>query len=530
VESDITTNANEGRTYVILISLYDGQEPLRTRRMARRFIEETLGSNDEVAVIHVLDNMSKAQGFTSSRSLILAAIDRSDSANIGEHIDQIVLSFRVLEEVSERLGLVNGRRKAVIWFNAPSFFVPDDRIGGVDPRGASRWFAMRDALRAATRNNVAIYPIGLGMQTTDLGLDGLKAMGAVRALAEDTGGEAIINTNNVSPGFQRVVRDNSTYYLLGYVPVVEHRDGKFHTLTVRVKNRPELTVRARSGYYAPEPDAKAKPHPPVVEGLSVETADAVRMPSSMGDLGIDLFAAPFKGDGLSGSVLLGAQLRGTDLVLGGNERIEIAYQAMTTEGAITSGAFKVFTLDYRPESRADIVRIGLNVMNRIELPKGRHQVRFAVHQPNGKTGSVVADVEIPDYNAPLTLSGVVIGSQQTVSHRSLQGDDRLKAILSSDPTALRRFARRDVITAYVEVYTDPRRPEPATVFAVVTPAKGGRSRPAEMMAVPGESGRTGYVMRMRLADLSPGDHVLNVRASTARATGARQVPLTVSSD
>ena len=139
----------------------------------------------------------------------------------------------------------------------------------------------------------------------------------MRALADETGGETIVDSNNFTPLFQGFVRDNSAYYLLGYDPVVEHRDGKFHKLTVRVKNRPELTVRARSGYYAPEPDAKAKPRPPVADGLSVETADAVRMPSSVGDLGIDLFAAPFKGDGLTGSVLLGAQLRGADLVLGG---------------------------------------------------------------------------------------------------------------------------------------------------------------------------------------------------------------------
>jgi hypothetical protein len=108
----------------------------------------------------------------------------------------------------------------------------------------------------------------------------------LRVLADDTGGDVIVDSNNFSGGFQRFVRDNSSYYLLGYVPTVEHRDGKFHDLKVRV-NRRNVTVRARRGYYAPEPDAAAAPAPAIVDGLSEGTAAALRMPSSVVDAGVD---------------------------------------------------------------------------------------------------------------------------------------------------------------------------------------------------------------------------------------------------
>jgi VWFA-related protein len=215
VESDIATNTDQGRTWVMLVNSPDPIAPglvLMLRRFARQFIDEAFGANDQMAIIHVLDTMNKAQGFTRSRNRLLASVDRIDtSAFTG---DSDYLSFQVLEEVSESLGRMTGRRKAVLWFNPPEFFQPDFAPGDPDLRGGPKWFALRDALRAATRNNIAIYPIMPGGLSTSLGM--LKEMGAARALAEDTGGDAIVNTNDFSAGFQRFVRDTSTYYLLGY--------------------------------------------------------------------------------------------------------------------------------------------------------------------------------------------------------------------------------------------------------------------------------------------------------------------------
>ena len=520
VEPDVATNTGEGRMYVMLFSGTDE----RSRLVARRFVEQAVGPNDQMAVIHVHGNMSAAQGFTRSRLLLLAAIDRLDYAGPeAGGCTTPACPFEVLEEVSKRLGLINGRRKVVLWFDPPSVFIP-----GTSANAIAAYFAQRDALRAATRNNVAVYPVSTRGLTTDLGPSSLAYKAGLRVLSDETGGETIVESNNFTPLFQAFVRDNSTYYLLAYEPTVEHRDGKFHKLAVQVRNRPGLTVRARSGYYAPEPDNKAKPEPAVVEGLSRDTAQAVRMPSSVGELGVDLFATPFKGTGSNGSVVIGAQMRGADLVLGAGESMEIAYQAANTEGTVTPGKFHVLKLDFTADSRTAIVREGVRVIDRLELPKGRHQVRFAVHQPNGKTGSVVADVEIPDYKAPLTLSGVAIGSQVTATHRTLLSDGPLKSVLSLDPTTVRRFTRRDVISAFVEAYTDPRRGEQAIVTTRVTTAKGGRARVTpEIAPAPGEPGRAGYLTRLRLADLAPGDYLLIVEAKTRDTTAMRQVPFAV---
>ena len=73
---------------------------------------------------------------------------------------------------------------------------------------------------------------------------------SLRTLAEETGGFAVINTNSFENTFNRIVEENSSYYVLAYYPPNPKRDGKFHNIRVRV-NRPGLTVRARRGYANP---------------------------------------------------------------------------------------------------------------------------------------------------------------------------------------------------------------------------------------------------------------------------------------
>jgi hypothetical protein len=93
---------------------------------------------------------------------------------------------------------------------------------------------------------------------------------------------------------------------------------------------------------------------------------------------------------------------------------------------------------------------------------------------------------------------------------------------------VRRFGRRDVISAFTEVYTDPSRPAPVRLTARVTPVKGGRTFTPATTPLVGEAGRAGYLMRLRLADLSPGDYVLTVEAtSSLQRTAMRQVPFSV---
>ena len=109
---------------------------------------------------------------------------------------------------------------------------------------------MRDISMAANRMNVAIYPSTRGAcrRASVRGSPGALGMtGCQRRAASssrlDTGGDAIVETNDFDRALRRVVRDSSAYYLIAYESP-HPDDGKFHNVSVKVK-RPRLTVRAR---------------------------------------------------------------------------------------------------------------------------------------------------------------------------------------------------------------------------------------------------------------------------------------------
>jgi hypothetical protein len=126
-------------------------------------------------------------------------------------------------------------------------------------------------IQRANRANVSFYPVDpRGLVTLDEPINSSRALttmgkkagpvadaerlasrrDAVRMLAENTDGYAIVDTNNIDRQLQRVVEDTGSYYLLGYYSTNTKLDGRYRRLTVRV-TRPGLEVRARPGYLAP---------------------------------------------------------------------------------------------------------------------------------------------------------------------------------------------------------------------------------------------------------------------------------------
>jgi VWFA-related protein len=68
-------------------------------------------------------------------------------------------------------------------------------------------------------------------------------------LTQGTGGLLFDSTNSLRQGFDRVESDLRNYYLVGYTPTNNVFDGRFRTITVKVK-RPGVVVAARRGYFA----------------------------------------------------------------------------------------------------------------------------------------------------------------------------------------------------------------------------------------------------------------------------------------
>jgi len=566
IEPDVATNTvPEGRTYVLLLDagLATGADQvMRARHLAERWLDEVVSPNDRVAVIHVQGNFTDAQPFTSNRRLILNAINKTlgsgnAAGDVKDPVQRNLDAWRAIKDVSERLGAISGRRKAIVWVVYPppilyaSSYLQSCGGGGANCRGLDNSIAnsegrllsaWHEAAQAAVNNNVAIYPVDPRGLTTSLG--SITEEASLREVAEETGGVAVgVNTNNFSDGFSIIAQDQGTYYLLGYTPDAERTDGKFHPIQVRVK-RQGVTVRARRGYYALSATAAPPallPAPP--EGVSVAARDALRRPVATKGLGIDVSTVSFKGDGKDSSVVIAAHVRGQTLEFDAGRRVAVSYQVFDPEGKVVTGFYKVFGFNLGSESRARATGAGLQFVERITLKPGRYELRLVAEQPGGPLGSVNTTIDAPKFDGELELSGVALASRRA-PEVLLVGDRTLRGALPADPTALRSFRAADGLSAYAEVYSEPENDIPAARIEVLQFA-ALRAGIATMdgtivaqariqrlsVATSGKIVREGFRADFDLARLAPGRYVLALEASPSsrnrQKAVSRQIPFAV---
>jgi len=104
------------------------------------------------------------------------------------------------------------------------------------------------ALEMAQKADVVIYGISTNISRIDN--DGDKVL---RYLAAETGGQAFFpfKVQDLSQSFENIANELRHQYNIFYRPDPLVTDGLYHPVTLKVKTRKDLLVRARKGYYAP---------------------------------------------------------------------------------------------------------------------------------------------------------------------------------------------------------------------------------------------------------------------------------------
>jgi VWFA-related protein len=460
-------------------------------------------------------------------------------------------SLRTLVEFMAGIG---GRRKSIIYITTglgTSVYEALDYTGGV------RSLAIEDlhaAITAATRGNVTIYPLDpagliLGRDLTEQILTNSDPLTEVsqtrigrlqdlRGLAEATGGFAILDTNNYEAGFSRVVRENSTYYVLGFSAGSTRADGRFRNVEVRVK-RPGLQVRARKGYLAPL--SRRTPIITRASTLAPAVADALQSPISVSGVPIRMFAAPFKGTGTQARVAIAVEFGVDGLAL--VERsgrlvgdLALALRPTTADGKLLEGQRHEMALALKPNTFALTKSRGIRVLTEMTLAPGRYQLRAAGGPIVGKAGSVTYDLEIPNFGArDLLLSGVALTSSTADETVTVWPSARpLDGRLPGPFTAAREFATDETVTLYAEVYENVNRGPHMVNFKVDLRDAAGRvvSRYSTERASTGATaaGGHGFVAPIRLANADPGPHVLRIEAAAIPGTKEpviKEIPIRV---
>jgi len=584
-EPDVATNQRpfDGRVYVLVLDdlhTEAGRTPL-VRAAARRFVETQLGANDVAAVIAIRGN-SASQEFTANKRLLKAAIDRFSGKSLRSatlnRVDDYNLTRgipgaqapRDIEEherafnarstlvairnISDFMTNVRGRRKALVLFSEGIDYDILDVFNNMSASDVRQ--ETQDAIAAATRANVSIYSVdargltafpGLSAEVPGFPMDAdpalrLGAQGmqdelrvmqdSLRVLSDETGGFAAVNTNDFATVFDRIRDDNSRYYVLGYYPTNDRRDGRVRKIEVRV-NRPGVTVRSRKAYVAPRGKPPSSQPLETKEGTSPALKETLSSPLAISGLRLSASAVPFKGAGGKASVLLVVQPDGRDLRFteknGRYEgELELSALAVDKDGKVSQGVRQLLKMPLKAESFKTVSRMGVRLLLRIELAPGQYQLRVgALDRGSGRTGSVHYDLEVPRFTeGPLTISGLAITSSRAGAVPTPTAEeDEIRKMMPAPPTVAREFSSGEELALLAEVYDN----ETATPHRVdiTTTLRGDDGREVfrhqderATSELQGGSGGFGYTARVPLRDVRPGLYLLRVEARSRLGKGA----------
>jgi len=566
IEPDVQTNEHlEGRIYLLVLDDIhtDFTRTPRVKAAARRFIEQNFGLNDLAAVVYT-GRADASQDFTNNPRLLIQAIDKFNGRKLrsstiqrienaranpetgvlepGDDIDQMDRAFRArsvmnnVRKLAEFMAGVRGRRKAMLLIGEGIDYNIYEATGVLGSTASSVLLDTQDAIAAATRGNVSIYAIDpRGLTTGDEDLitqsstigdaDGRAlqnelrlSQDSLRVLASSTGGFAAVNRNDLNGAFDRIVAENSSYYVFGYYSTNERRDGRFRKIEVRVK-RPGLRVRSRNGYF----EARGRrPNTTPTNKVSPALAEAIGSPLPTNGVPMKVFAAAYKGTAPNAAVAYVVEVDVNQfefLEKDGtfSETLELINSTTDSKGKVFPGERQLVNLNLKPDTLARAKSRGFRLVNQVSVPPGRYQVRIAASTRNGRTGSVLYDLEVPDFSKEkFAMSGVALTSRAAAEAPTVKPKDPLADYLPGPLTAMREFSRDDTIALFAEFYeNNPGATAHMLEFKAELRAEGGRvvrnvADQRSSSELQGNTGGYGFSARMPLEDVEPGLYVLHV--------------------
>ena len=519
----------------------DRPAPIQRARELADMLVDRLGPRDLAAVVFPM-SQDAGQDFTTDRARLHEAIARFQggapyrltSEDAGAVAFRARLAYErltgLLKNLADYLGELPNRRKALVLvsegipMNMEDIGIRQSLSDGNDSAGILRnvYLTIRDTFVAAQRANVNVYPIdpaGLWPGASSYKLDFL------RALATNTGGFPVVDTNNPRPEMDQIFRENSSYYLVGYVSPNPRQEGRFRRVEVSTRDK-NLMVRARTGYL--EPVAASASKKPAPKPLPLMTALASLVPK--GDVAMQLAAAPFAVPGSKkAAIAIVVGLRepapqGSERVV---EDVTLQVTAYDPKGDQKGSERLSARLALRP---ALAPTVGYELLARLDLPPGRYQLRAAAQSGlQAKAGSIFYDLDVPDFSrGKVSLSGIAVSVGDGPVAAPKNG---LAPLLPASPTTAREFDRDQQVTAFLRVYR-PGGPAVGGVNVAVsildeagTPvfSRRGVLEGSRFTA----DGAADYPVVLPLDRLKPGEHLLSVTASAGGAKASRDLRFTV---
>ena len=483
------------RLIVLLFDLSSMQpeEIDRAVKAAQNYLDKQMAPADLVAVTSLGTSLQINQDFTSDRAQLrkaLEALSSISSEGFAEgstgttegtadtaqaftpdeteyNIFNTDRRLQALRSLSSMLGGLQ-QKKSVIYFSS-----------GMNRTGVENQSQLRAAINEAVRANVALYTMDLrgleamppGGSAENASLRGVAAYSGratlnqydsnfatqetLVTLAGDTGGRALLDTNDFSQVFTRVQQDTSMYYVLGYHSNNPARDGRFRKISVRV-NRPDLKLEYRRGYYAPA-DFKHASSEDRERQLDEELASD--LPNT--DLPVYLSAAYFRLEDEKYFVAISVVVPGKAIPFvrsSDKDKATLDLLGVATDDQKRPMAQVRDTVKLAVEGGREVRRKNVQYDSGFVLPPGKFHLKFVVREnQNGAMGSFETDLVVPRLKTvPFRMSSVVLASQVQPAPKARGQNPLVQDGQELVPSVTHVFSSGQHLYLYFEVY-DPAR-------------------------------------------------------------------------
>jgi len=265
-------------------------------------------------------------------------------------------------------------------------------LSNTDSNGNYLGNSARGAVRSGLGGSAQASEVSNASETA------MNSHSTMNSVAEQTGGKAFYNTNDLNRAIRDSMEDGSTYYTLGYYPENKDWDGRFRRISVKV-NRPGVKLHYRQGFYAVEPKEYAKQAPKIL-AMDMGSALDITNPISTGlpfqavvlppsaqngnkiqiNFGVDAHAIAFelKPDGLQ------------------HAAVDCGVRAYTKSGESIKLQGNTFNAALAPEQYQKVMKAIFPCNQTLELPQGEYLLRLAVRDTNnGLIGTANGSATVP---------------------------------------------------------------------------------------------------------------------------------------
>ncbi len=561
-------------------------DQIRAQKAALKFLDEQMTESDLVAVMSYTNDLKVIQDFTSDRELlrdVIRSFRIGDSSELAEFFEtdsdlqqdngdaftsdetefNIFNTDRKLSalESAARMLASLPEKKAFVYFSS-----------GVGKTGTENTSQLRATINAAVRANLSFYPVDArGLVAEAPGGDARvgstrgSSMYSGRAqnqrrtnfndqqetlytLAEDTGGKALLDNNDLSLGITQAQDAISSYYILGYYSTNPATDGRFRRVKVEIPNQPKARLDYRSGYFGPKDFQHF-----TASDRERQLEEALALDDPVTDLTLALEVNYFRLAPDRYFVPLAVKIPGSEIELarsGGNDaaRLDFIGQVRDSHGRVVANVRDQIKVQLNDEKARELEKRQLQYDSGFTLPPGDYNLKFLAREnETGKMGTFEMNFTIPDLGADTNtarLSSVVWASQREPLSEAVGSAERNAKLQKTHPlvqegsklipSITRVFRRDQQLYVFFEMY-DPGRDanrQHTSVAASVSFFRDGRkafeSEPLRVTDGFSRDRRSVPVeFQLPLASLKPGRYIcqLNVVDELGRKFAFRRSPL-----